>query len=177
LVGVPLFIAVYQFACDQFAFPTIPTLWNMTGLPWWAWLFFAQTGVLYGVFEYVRRMETQPQAVATPAGAPPEATAADKKRQALQTLSGVRSSIETVLGPYHEEADHERVFHAVEAAMLTISRQFGIKMLNLAETNLDYERRLEIYAAYIDRFYPMLVEGHTAAAKAKAADFKRREGI
>lgn len=51
-------MAAYQFACDQFGAPTLPNLWGMTGaeaLPWWAWLLLAQLGVLYGLFEYVRR--------------------------------------------------------------------------------------------------------------------------
>jgi hypothetical protein len=48
--------SAYQFLCDQFGFPTIPQAWNMMGvsLPWWGWLLVAQTGLIYGLFEYVR---------------------------------------------------------------------------------------------------------------------------
>lgn len=62
-VGLPLAIALYQFLCDQFGFPTIPRLWGMTGLPWWAWIIVAQIGFTYALFEYVRRQsEGAPEA-------------------------------------------------------------------------------------------------------------------
>jgi hypothetical protein len=50
--------AAYQFGCDQFGLPTLPKLWGVTGagLPWWGWLVIAQSGFVYALFEYVRRL-------------------------------------------------------------------------------------------------------------------------
>lgn len=64
-VGVPLFITLYQFGCDQFGLPTIPKLWGMTGpaIAWWGWLLVAQVGFVYAMFEYMRRIpQTGPRA-------------------------------------------------------------------------------------------------------------------
>lgn len=56
-VGLPIAASAYQFGCDQFGWPTIPVLWGQTGaaMPWWGWLFLAQTGFVYALYEYVRR--------------------------------------------------------------------------------------------------------------------------
>jgi soluble cytochrome b562 len=180
LTGGAVFVAFYQFACDQFGFPTLPNLWGMSGasiIPWWAWLLLAQLGALYGLFEYVRCLDVQPLTAPTAPSPPPEVTAADKKKNALETLAALRVTVKNVLGPFHDGEDHERVFHALEAAMLTISHLFGVKLLMFSREGMDYRDALETYAAYIDRFYPMLVQGHLSAAKAKAADFKRERNI
>ena len=57
-VAVSMFAGLYQFACDQFGFPTIPAVWGMTGaiVPWWGWLLIAQAIFVYALFEYVRKL-------------------------------------------------------------------------------------------------------------------------
>lgn len=57
LTGFSVSAGAYQFACDQFGFPTVPKAWGMTGgaIPWWGWLLIGVIGAVYGLFEYVRR--------------------------------------------------------------------------------------------------------------------------
>ena len=54
--GASIFATVYSFGCDQFGWPKLPALWNMTGanIPWWIWLFAVQLSLIWGLFEYVR---------------------------------------------------------------------------------------------------------------------------
>lgn len=148
----------------------------MTGalLPIWAWLFVLQCIFLYGLFEYVRGMEPQPVAGMT--GAEPELTL---KEQAMLALQDARNEI-TIALDLRTDEEHESAYHKVEAAMLSISQQFGVKLLAFKPDELgevDYTRALRIYASYIDCFFPMLLQRHVDAAKAKATDFRRREGL
>lgn len=53
-------MAIYQFLCDQFGFPTLPTAWQVTGghIPWWGWLIIALLLFQLALIDYLRRLTT-----------------------------------------------------------------------------------------------------------------------
>lgn len=104
---------------------------------------------------------------------------ADPNARALRSINEARG--EAAYAASDCNADHEGAFHTLEAAMLTVAKQFGIKMLNFRRENAlasepSYMDRLKVYVPYIDCFYPMLKEGHIEAARAKADDFRLQRG-
>ena len=63
-----------------------------------------------------------------------------------------------------------KALHEVEAAMVTINKEFGIPSLhlNLAHNDMGARVSLEVWVRHIDCFYPLLRAGHVQEAKAKA---------
>lgn len=123
-----------------------------------------------------RQARPLPPMAASPAPMPASEPDLDQKGCALLSLSNARDTAGIALWQ-REDDSHERAFHEVEAAMLSVAQEFGIKMLSFGPAeDRDFTQALKTYEAYIDCFYPMLREGHITAAKAKAADFKRANG-
>lgn len=100
---------------------------------------------------------------------PPEASPKDDNERALFALRRARDSGKIALNNKSEGQAH-KAFNEIQAAMISIQRQFGIGQLNFTEAP-SYKDAVNIYLHYINEIYPRLREGHIAAAKAKAAAF------
>jgi hypothetical protein len=99
--------------------------------------------------------------------APPE-----KGVKALESLRSARGNAAVALhqGNHHTQ---RRAFHECEAAMLNVKREFGIEPMKIPEIAGDppYGVLVEAYLSFIDRFYPLLREGHVEEAKARRDSF------
>lgn len=97
----------------------------------------------------------------------------DPSTKALRTLRSARDNAAIALhqGNHHS---HRRAFHEAEAAMLSIKRQFGIAPMVIPDTASEapYKVLAEAYISFIDRFYPLLREGHIEEAKERRDSFK-----
>jgi hypothetical protein len=168
LAGGAIFIALYQFACDQFGFPTLPNLWHMTGLPWWAWLFFAQTGVLYGLFDYVRHFEREPApAEAKPAAPSRKPTNFELGRTIESAVSMARMS--TSRNPTAREI--EKAFFPIRALMLTLTKEMGIVWPpQTADPLVTLESALRI----MEQIAPLIQAGHVDEARRLSTELAER---
>lgn len=126
LVGLPVLCGMYQFGCDQFDFPTLPQLWGMTGsqFPWWAWFFVALAGLVYGLFEYVRRLTTSiERPIQTEGQAQPNLESAVGQYaaplEAVRNLQPIISRLQTMADEHRQaevEQHRQNIFSLVEQA-------------------------------------------------------------
>lgn len=99
---------------------------------------------------------------------------AGPSERALQSLKKARDNLAIALHQGNPHS-HRRTFHEAEAAMLSIKRQFGIEPMAVPDetaAEAPYRVLLEAYISFIDRFYPLLREGHIEEAVARAKSFK-----
>ena len=118
----------------------------------------------------------QPASVPAPVdvGPPPQ----DSAGKALHALRSARESAAIARGQRGDEYA-AKAFHQLEAAMLSIKREFGIGPLRLTSKSggtIPYKELLPPYMAFIDQFYPLLREGHVPEAVAKASSFRWKWG-
>jgi hypothetical protein len=115
----------------------------------------------------------QPALLAIPvAETVPAAT--DNKGKALDSLRRARDSAAIAKSQRSDEIA-ARAFHELEAAMLSIKREFGISPLKVTSRSGDpipYQNVLVAYISFVNRIYPLLREGHIEEASAKAKSFK-----
>ena len=99
---------------------------------------------------------------------------ADDREKLLGSLNRARDNARVTIHQGNAP-QYERAFNEIEAVMLSIKQRFGISLMKQAAGITETQGRkaaLQAYVRYIDTFYPMLREGHSDAAKAKAAAFK-----
>jgi hypothetical protein len=155
----------------------------MTGAPtiltasFWNFIPLVLVSIALVIFIYrLFRPLTAPSArtaSASPKPSPAEEEILTPREKALLDLQQVRGSMDIALFQRDDEYA-ETVYHEVEAAMLIIKRECGVgplKGAGLAGDMYGYKAALRAYAAYIDRFYPMLMRGLVEEAKAKAKTF------
>ena len=96
----------------------------------------------------------------------------DPSAKALRTLKSARDNAAIALHQGGGDS-HRRAFHECEAAMLNIKRQFEIAPMDIPKTVGDppYRVLVEAYLSFIDRFYPLLREGHVDEARERAKVF------
>lgn len=154
-------MAAYQFACDQFGFPTIPNLWGLSGatkVPWWAWLLFAQLGFNYGLFEYVRR---QPVALETHAPRIEEAQAM-KGADLARLLHIAREDARAAIADNPTQRSAEQAWPALRAAMLTAHKERGLALYTPSDdpmVNVEWVCRL------FEKVGPLIARGHDEEAR------------
>jgi hypothetical protein len=97
----------------------------------------------------------------------------DPRKRALRSLKAARDSAAIAL---HQGGPNgaRRAFHEAEAAMLNVKREFGIEPMGIPESAAEapYAVLVEAYVSFIDRFYPLLREGHIEEAKERRDSFK-----
>jgi hypothetical protein len=94
----------------------------------------------------------------------------DEDGRALWSIRAARAK--AVFAQTRKGAKHrEQAYREVRAALLTAEKRFGIPPLKFKNLEwIAYSLALEQYVAYIDRFYPLLAEGHAAEAKHAAVN-------
>ena len=100
----------------------------------------------------------------------------DSRQRSLLALRRARES--AVMARARKSNDAAgRAYHELEAALLSVKREFGFGTLKLtSETggSVPYENLMDCYIAYVDRIYPLLREGHVEEARKKANAFNWR---
>lgn len=100
---------------------------------------------------------------------PPEPAPKDEKERALQSLRRARDNGVVALNK-RKEGEAHTAFNQMQAAMLTVKREFGIGPLSFDGAG-SYRAVVNCYVHFIDEIYPLLKEGHLEAAKARANAF------
>lgn len=121
----------------------------------------------------------RPIVVQVPVGKPmaaveTEPAGLDSKGRTLFALRKARDSASIARACKSEEGS-QRAYHEIEAALLSVKREFGfgpLKWTGDTVGSIPYLHQLECYVAYVDRIYPLLREGHIDEARAKASAFK-----
>ena len=112
-----------------------------------------------------------PQIVSPPE---PDPVPTDGKGRSLVSLRKARQSAAIATGQRGDEYAG-KAFHELEAAMLSIKREFGIGPLRISSKTggtVPFKVILPAYITFVDRIYPLLREGHIEEATAKAKGFK-----
>jgi hypothetical protein len=172
ITGGAIFIAFYQFACDQFGAPTLPNLWGMTGaaVPWWAWLLFAQLGGVYGLFEYVRRLSSEMELVQTGV----RRAAAPAKVSNYELGSQITGAVATARYQVKGDASArtiEKAYFPIRALMLTLAKEKGIQWPSETTSPL---QNLEAALRIMERIAPLIQAGHDEEAKQASVEWSER---
>ena len=128
--AVPTALQLYDVGCNQFGWPKLPNLWNMTRatIPWWVWLLFAQAVFVYALFEYVRRL--------APASAPNDNFSAIDMGDTESRLRANQDSIDRLIA--EAEANRLELAGRIESSELIATARWG-----------EQKKKAEILAAYL----------------------------
>ena len=101
---------------------------------------------------------------------PPEEVGSGKS---LLTLRRARDNAQIAISQ-GTETTQAKAYHELDATMLTVEKHFGIAPLKVPAVKADllpYKIVLSAYVQFVDRFYPLLREGHIEEARRKAESF------
>lgn len=96
----------------------------------------------------------------------------------LKSLGNARGGAVVAIAQGNDRT-RAKAYHELDAVVLTVEKAFGVAPLKLPREIADhtpFKIVLEAYVEYIDRFYPLLREGHIEQAREKAAGFKTSWG-
>jgi hypothetical protein len=113
-----------------------------------------------------------PVEVAVPVAPPmPEPAPDDIKGRAIYALAMAREAA-ALAAKNRSDERCQRAYNEVEAALLSIKREFGFGPLRLTgKGRVPYTSLLEVIVVYIDRILPLLREDHVQEARTKAMSF------
>lgn len=137
-IGIASVAGIYQFGCDQFDWPKLPALWNMTPFPWWGWFFVALVGFVYALFEYVRRSGGTP-------GSPLEYDDADLRAKVAEADTRSRGAEEAVTALRETVKVNDRKARDRVPGMISESDEFKRLVLRVDPLETNYTAILRDY--------------------------------